>query len=314
VLLVDKTTPTVSAVTATPNPTNGATTFVLSANATDPAPTLGIVGGEWFEGADPGTGRGNPMTGTGPISATVDVVARNMPAGNHTLFVRAKDAAGNWSATGSVVVSVILPNAIFADGFESGSFSAWNGGVTGARISVASPAALVGAFGMQATLGGGTAPGYVTDLTPAQDASYHARFYFNPNGSLPGGNANNVTLLAGLNQAGGTIFLVQYRRNNAGAYQVRGGALTAGGTTFTNYFTVSNATHYIEIAWRAANAGTPRFQLYTDGTLRQSLNVDTSASRLESVRLGPSAGLIGTASGTIRLDAFASTRTTVIGP
>lgn len=313
-LLVDKTAPSVSAVTATPNPTNGALTFVLSADATDPAPTLGIVGGEWFEGADPGTGRGNPMTGTGPISATVDVVARNMAAGNHTLFVRAKDAAGNWSATGSVVVAIVLPEAIFADGFESGSFSAWNGGATGARISVTGPAALVGAFGMQAALGGGTAPGYVTDLTPAQDASYHARFYFDPSGSLPGGNANNVTLLAGLNQAGGTIFLVQYRRNNAGTYQVRGGALTATGTTFTNYFAVSNAAHFIEIAWRAASAGAPRFQLYTDGTLRQSLNVNTSASRLESVRFGPSAGLIGTASGTIRLDAFASTRTTVIGP
>jgi hypothetical protein len=168
-----------------------------------------------------------------------------------------------------------------------------------------------GIYGMQATLGGGTAPGYVADAAPTLEKSYHARFYFNPHSANPG--AGQVTIFSGLNAAGTTIFQVQFRRNGS-SYQVRGAALRSGGTTYTNWFTVANnAAHPIEVAWQSGTSAS--FQFYTDGTLKQTLSsLNTSAYVLDTVRLGTSAGLVNAASGTLYFDAFASTRTTVIGP
>ncbi len=321
-LVIDRGAPAISGASASPNPTNTAasdnTSFTLSANVTDAVSNINRA--EWFEGADPGLGNGVPIVIPTPatsltLSATVDFVARNWSAGTHTLFIRARDAAGNWSPTISTTVNVVLPNAVFSDGFESGSFSAWNS-VTGTNIAVNAASALSGGFGMQATLGG-TAARYVTNLAPVADASYHARFYFNPHGALPANNnsATGMTIFSGHDTAGTAIFQVQFRRQNGGGgtYQVRLSVLRAGGTTNTNWFNISNAAHSIEIAWQSA--GSASASLYTDGVLRQTLNnLNTSANLLDSVRLGPSAGLVNGASGTLYFDAFVSTRRTVIGP
>ena len=95
-LVVDKIRPTVTGVTATPNPTQGAASVTLTANASD---TSAITRAEWWRGNDPGAGNGTPMTvtGSGPyaVSATVDV--RNLSEGTYPLRVRVRDAAGNWS-------------------------------------------------------------------------------------------------------------------------------------------------------------------------------------------------------------------------
>ncbi|MFM9921089.1 multicopper oxidase domain-containing protein [Lacisediminihabitans sp. H27-G8] len=106
-LVVDKVKPVVSAVTATPNPTAGATSVNLTAQATDSRTT--VTRAEWFSGADPGAGNGTAMTvtGTGPtwtVASPVDV--RGFAEGARTLTVRVRDAAGNWSVTASTVVQV----------------------------------------------------------------------------------------------------------------------------------------------------------------------------------------------------------------
>lgn len=326
-LLLDKTKPTVSGVTATPNPTNAGngnnTSFSLSATATDPGVSpSGIVAAEWYEGADPGVGNGNAMDGTWggtstSVTATIDFVSLGWAKGNHTVYVRAKDAAGSWGTSASVVVNVVYPNNIFTDSFESGTTVAWSS-TTGTNLSV-TPAANMsgtGTYGLQTTINSG-ATGYVSDLTPFTDTSYHARFYFSPNGVLPSNNnsANGVTIFSGLNGANTAIFQVQFRRQNAagGTYQVRLAVLRAGGTSTTSWFNITNAPHAIEIAWQSAGAASAR--LYTDGTLRQTLTgLNTSAYLLESVRLGPSAGLVSGATGSMYFDAFVSTRNTIVGP
>ena len=151
--------------------------------------------------------------------------------------------------------------------------------------------------------------------TPNNEANYHARFYFNPHGALTG-NGNLVTLFSGLNTANTVLFQVQYRINGTSANsprQVRLLVQRSGGSSTSSWFTITNnAAHPIEIAWQSATSAPA--SLYTDGTLRQTLTaLNTSAYRLETVRLGPSAGLVKTASGTMYFDAFASTRNTVIG-
>lgn len=107
-LVIEQDVPTVTGTTATPNPTNGATLVGLTAVASDAAGS-GIVQAEWFVDADPGAGNGTPMTVSfvGPdydLAASIDVTG--WAAGNYTLYTRARDAAGTWSLTDSVVLNV----------------------------------------------------------------------------------------------------------------------------------------------------------------------------------------------------------------
>jgi len=163
---------------------------------------------------------------------------------------------------------------------------------------------------MQATLGSGTAAGYVSDTSPTSETYYHARFYFNPHGANPGNG--QVTIFSGLNASNAALFQVQFRKSGSN-YQLRGSALSNGTSINTSWFTISNnAAHAVEIAWSSATSSF--LQFYTDGTLKQTLsNLNTSAYSVETVRLGPSAGVSGTSSGSMYFDAFISTRSLLLG-
>lgn len=314
--------PVVSGATVTPNPTAGVQLVTLTASATNPAPSSGISAAEWFDGANPGAGRGTPMQAADglfggaaeALTATIDVVARGWPAGARTLSVRARDAAGTWSAVATVVATVQLPDALFADGFEAGNTAAWNGGAVGAGLAVTTAARLTaaGTYGLAVTAGAGAR--YVQDNTPATETTYHARFWFNPNGT---GTGNNVwDILQGV--SGAQIpFRVQYQRlgGAGGTYRIRAQLLTTGGNVNTPYVTISSAAHAVEIAWSAGSGAGVRLQLYVDGVLQQSLSgQNTSPYRIDSVRLGRPAGANGGSTGTLYLDQFVSRRYTVIGP
>ncbi len=321
-LVIDKTAPVVSSVLADPNPTGGAITTTLTASAVDAgAVTSEISHAEFFDGADPGRGNGTPMTvafnGTDyDLSATIDVT--QWTAGDHTLSVRARDKAGNWSAVVTYLLSVQKPDAIFADSFESGNTGNWNGGTFGsvAVVQAAKMGNDGGTWGMAVTTAGNT-PGYVVDLTPTAETSYHARFYFNPNSAITGNTQQDIFVGRNVDGAGGNdIFRVQYRRRNAqgGTYEVRGWVQTAAGVVTTDWLLINNGSaNAIEIAWASGPAAS--FSLYVHGGLQRTLTgLNTSAYTLEAVRLGPSAGLVGAASGTQYYDAFVSRRYTNIGP
>ena len=100
VLVIDKTTPTLSGISVSPDPTEGATTVTLAATTSEPAAQA-----EWFTGADPGVGNGTPMSVAGTdVTAVIDVSA--WADGSYTLNLRARDAAGNWSAVSSAAFTV----------------------------------------------------------------------------------------------------------------------------------------------------------------------------------------------------------------
>ena len=322
-MIVGQGRPTLSGVTAVPNPTNSATssdsTFTLSANADGTGSRVMVA--EWYEGTDPGLGRANAFTFTSAntvnLSTAIDYMARGWAVGNHTVYLRVKDAAGNWSTVSSVVVNVVYPNNVFANDFESGDFTAWSAtGGNAARISVTNGAAQAGTYKMQAQITGGTS-GYVQDNTSSAEATYHARFYLNPNNLTYNNNGNATsarTIFMGLNAANQTAFQVQLRRTSTtGTFQVRAVVSRAGGTTTTNWYNITNnAWNAIEVDWTSAASASFRF--YTAGVLRQTLNgLNTSAYLLDTVRLGPQGTLNGI-NGTLYLDSFASTRRTLIGP
>ena len=86
-----------------------------------------------------------------------------------------------------------------------------------------------------------------------------------------------------------------------------------GSSQTTNWYTISNASHPIEIAWQALSSGS--LSLWIDGALKQTRSgVANGNYRLEEVRLGPSNGITSGTTGTEYYDAFVSTRSTTIGP
>ena len=98
----DTTGPVLSVVKLTPPTIVVGATTKLTALVTDPA---GVSRVEYFVGADPGAGLATAATVVaGAVSATFGA---NLPAGTHSIGVRARDGLGNWSATSTVSLTVV---------------------------------------------------------------------------------------------------------------------------------------------------------------------------------------------------------------
>lgn len=107
-LVIDKTGPAVSGVAVNPTQT-GSDAVTVTASATD---AIGpIVAAEFFvdgvgtngTGTAMNVGAGSPAALTGNLSNTMVAVLAN---GTHTVYVHARDKAGNWGATGTTTVKV----------------------------------------------------------------------------------------------------------------------------------------------------------------------------------------------------------------
>lgn len=98
-LTFDKTPPSISALSISQKQVSVNSPALVTATATD---TLsGVVGGEYFVDSDPGLGNAPQMDySSNQLSATL--YGSNLRKGKHTLYVRAKDATGNWSKPLSV--------------------------------------------------------------------------------------------------------------------------------------------------------------------------------------------------------------------
>ncbi len=91
----------------------GASSVTLTATVNDSTTgNSNIAGAEYFVDTVGANGAGSPMAAADgsfnspseSVTATVDM--GGLPAGDHTLYVHGRDAAGNWGGTGSVVVNV----------------------------------------------------------------------------------------------------------------------------------------------------------------------------------------------------------------
>lgn len=321
VFIVDRTAPGLGALSFAPNPTNSTATsntnFTVSATASDTG--LGgsnIVRAEWFSGVDPGVGFGTPMgpadgafnSATEQVTGSINFQSLGWPAGNRTISVRARDAANNWTTTMTGVVNIVLPNLMLSDNFEGRTFAAWSSVTGGAGLAITNAAALQGTWGLAVTLNGAN-PRYLTSTGPVAERSYHARFSFNPNTATPN---TNQAIFVGRSAGGQDLFRVEFRRLGRAA-QVRGVVATTGGNVATPFITLSAGTgHSLELSWTSGAPAT--FDFLVDGALQRLSGLNTSPFALESVRLGPSSGLAGGASGIESFDAFVSTRRTAIGP
>ncbi|KQZ90659.1 hypothetical protein ASD62_16550 [Phycicoccus sp. Root563] len=319
-LTVDRTAPQLSALTASPNPTNSASTLTLTAPTNETA----FRSAEYWRGTDPGVGRGTTV----PVSyvngkIVVMVPLAGVPVGSQSFGIRVQDAAGNWSNAQSTTVSVTRVMAIFSDNFNSGGLTAWSGSTGGVAVTTSAGIPNDGVNrGLAVTLAGRTnnRPGYVVDSTPAGETLYDAQFAFSA-GSLTTGTGTNsiVNLFEARTAAGGQVYALQYRGSGATA-QVRVVLDRSGGLAAVNggWVTLGAGSHVLKTAWRAGPAtGTARgtLVLSRDGAVVTTVNGLTTGLAVDDAWLGITGGvtagnnspMIGTAS----FDTFASTR---VGP
>ncbi len=312
-LIVDKVAPVLGAVVGTPNPTNGA------ANLTLTAPVSEAIGSAefWLGTTDPGIGKATSVTFSivgGNVVATVPL--GGIPSGSTRFNLRVKDTAGNWSNAVNTTVSV-RQNLIFSNGFTSTvspfGWSSSTGGPTvtaAAGIPVGSPN-----LGMQVNLAGNNtnAARYVTDNSPVAETSYHASFAFNANTLTSGTNANSVlTLFEARTGGGGQVLAVQFHRTlgTSGVNQIRTVMNLQGSTPTSQWVTLGAGAHTIQVDWTAGTTGSLGFVL--DGvSVLPSLTGNTGTRSVETARLGLTAGVTNSMTGTAYSDTFVSTRYTL---
>ena len=114
--LTDGVGPVSSHVTASPNPSNGLANVTVTADLSDATTGGSLVTQAEFvidDAVTTGAGFGTPMSAfaeavnvagaTGTISTAVLAA---LPAGKHTVFVRALDKAGNWGVVGATILNL----------------------------------------------------------------------------------------------------------------------------------------------------------------------------------------------------------------
>jgi hypothetical protein len=296
-----------------PNPANGSSPVALGVTIDDTAMGGSPVGAaEWFADTAGAPGTGHPLNGSyGSSKVTVSGLIspadlKALGDGQHTILVHGRDGAGNWGPASSSPLLLVLmpPDGIFADGFETGSTSRWSVQTGAQRLSVSATAAMAGRFGLSVSIARGVRA-FVTDRTPAAATSYNARFGIDAAGLSTA--SHPVDIFVGIDARNSPIFTLQYRRAAGHAAQVRLGALRWGAFAWTSWATLPAGRHTIEVAWRASRSATLRF--WIDGVAKPGrTRLDTHAYRLEAVRLGPSAGLSSSIAGTLRFDRFVSSR------
>jgi hypothetical protein len=216
-LTVDKTAPITSGVSAAPNPTNGVLPFnastpavrVTAATISDPiagSVRSNIAAAEAFIDTAGAAGSGIPLAAADGVFNSpsepgyTDIplaTVLQMTNGNHTIYVHARDAAGNWGATGSTVLTVdkIAPTVLsinrvnpdptsavsvqflvtFSEavaGVTSGNFTlVGTGGLAGAITSVTGSGATRTVTATTGSGGGGTLGLNLTSATGITDAA-----------------------------------------------------------------------------------------------------------------------------------------------
>ena len=314
-LVVDKTAPTLGTLTATPNPTAGATQLTLTAPVT--GDTAFQAAEIWTGTTDPGVGKGTRVSvGYVNGSVVVTVPLAGYPLGATRFNLRVQDLASNWSNAVSTNVTLsAAPPPLLNDDFQSGNLALWSS-VTG-TVSVSTTAGLFPTDGVNRGLLV-PLPGnrYLTDNSPASETTYHARFAFSGAAmQVPSGNGTVITLFDA-RTATGSAYTVQVGRLATGSGPVtrirlvmsRSGA----GAVTGAWVNLSAGPHVLQTDWLsgpATGAGQGSLRLGVDGTTVQTLTGNTSTLRIESVRLGTVAGVPTGSSGSAYFDSFASSRT-----
>jgi hypothetical protein len=217
--------------------------------------------------------------------------------------------------TATLTPTNISVNFVFANGFESGNFSAWDWANTdGGDLSVSAQAAAVGSYGMSAFFDDGNDL-IVYDYTPNNEKQYSARFYFDPN-SMQMISEEGFYLLGLTSDAVGWSACIYFEQQ--GDYYSLGlcGKDDAGSWLKSDATLITDDWQAVEIDWQAASApgannGYIKLRI-GDQIVRSIENIDSDNQSITSIMWGPNADTFA-ASGTMYFDAFASYKGNHIG-
>jgi hypothetical protein len=257
-------------------------------------------------------------TPTGTLTSTPTPTPTTTPTASPTTTpTNTPTATPTATPTNTPTATPASADVIFADGFETGNLSACTSSqIDGGDLSVSAAGALVGSKGLQALIDDNNTL-QVVDDRPNAEPRYRARFYFDPNGIVMGSSDAHY-LFQGYAGTSTVVLRVEFRRSS-GAYQIRARLVNDGSTwTSSNWFTISDAPHAIELDWRAATAAGATnggLTLWIDGAQQANLTgVDNDTRRIDRARLGAVSGIDSGTRGTYYFDAFESRRQTYIGP
>jgi hypothetical protein len=280
------------------------TTLVVRLSARD---AQGISAAEFFDGTDPGRGKGIALRATdGKIDEPVEALAASTSVGRwtpgiHRILARVRDNAGNWSAPVAAQITVSFPR-IFADGFESHRLKLWSKTTGGKRVAISTQAKAHGRYGLRVVTG--KKPAYLTDATPRRATSYRASFSLTTGTASTGGDWQ--TVFTAVDQRGRTALAVQ-RRSSAAGQVVRIVAQRRGRAVESSQTLLSGQRHTISVAWFGAADG--EAGLWVDGRLAARLtNLGNAGQMIETARLGQVGGGSARTRGNILVDDFNSTK------
>ena len=216
----------------------------------------------------------------------------------------------------STPASTPAADLLFADGFESGSLSAWGTtAIDGGDLSVSAASAHFGAYGMQAVVDDLNSI-YARKNFASQEAHVTARFYFDPNSlSIPNGqtfdilqtgDATGLTIRVRLNNTAGVYKLATEAQNDAQAW------------TSGQYIPISDDWQLVEIEWltsSAAGANDGYLKLWINDTPVDTIsNLDNDTRGASKITVGAVASLDAGTAGTLYFDAVEARRGSHIGP
>jgi len=276
-----------------------------------------------------GTATASPTatsTGISPATATHTATATTTPievgTATNTATSTITSTPTNTATSTSTFTPTVTPtpvvDPIFADGFESGSFSAWSSStIDVSSLSISLTAALNGSHGLQAVIDDNN-PIFVTDDTPGAESRYRARFYFDPN-SIVMADRDAFYLFTGYSNGTSTGVVRVELRFNKGNYQLRAQIRNdGGGWASSNWTNIGDAPHFVELDWQAATfagANNGNLTFWIDGIQNASLaGIDNDTRSIIQVQLGAVADLDSGTRGIFYFDAFESRRVSYIGP
>lgn len=284
-LVVDKQSPTLGAITASPNPTQGAANITVTGSVNE---TL-FGGAEYWIGNnnDPGAGNATPiqLNVAGGV-ATLSVPVPPLTVGNVRINARVQDLAGNWSNVSSrnVVISSGAPGVAGLLGFARaiGPVSiSTRAGLPRTSTNAGALARLVA--------GSHPKPAYLRATTKAPVRLFHSQVSLSSSdlklrGSVP------VTVFDARTSKGRPIFAVQLAGSGSGT-RVRGLMYRSDGTHLTgDWFRMGSGQQRLSLDWISG----PKAGAAQHGSLKVFLGKlrffeesgDTSRLRMQSIRLG----------------------------
>jgi uncharacterized repeat protein (TIGR01451 family) len=249
----------------------------------------------------------------GELTLTFQATASQVP-GTYFNSVSGSSANGYVVPTGDTApVEVTSPpsNLIFADGFESGNFSAWGWAETdGDDLSVSTEAAAVGTYGAKAVINDSNELVLYED-SPDDEKHYSARFYFHPNSA----QTDFAYLFAA--SSGASSWVMCLRLDKQGSYY---SLALCGKDDNSAWFEsapvlIADEWQAVELEWKAATsagANDGHINLYIGGELADTVsNLDNDAHAITHISWGVD-GPQGCC-GTMYFDAFESRQGSYIG-